>query len=1571
VSELVGVSAAALDSAPDGWTGGGAFSPTAGLAMRPVVAPLASGGFVVLYWHTDSSAPAAPGYPLRGQVYSASGTPVGTEFQIPSPKDGNLHPYTVEGLPGGGFVVVLGETFYPAGEEPGEDLFAQRFDSVGNAIGGRVLVHTASEGHQYSPDIAVLENGDFVVIWHHWLGNWPDLDGAIRAQRFSPDGERIGGEFVVTPDIVFSQNSPSIAALNDGGFIALWLEDAFGSSDYPSIRAQRYDVGGNPAGSTLVLHHAATNYMGDPRFVVLENGGLVVTWTVSNGYNDERRESWIEGRIFDSSGEALGDVFTVSSATAGGRGQATPHALHDGGFAVTWQDDSGDGSGYAMLGQLFDSTGAKSGDEFLVNVSTAEDQRNPAAAVLGWGALVTAWEDTGGVTPGNTATLSMRLFSPGAFDAVDDAIDADEPGIAVGSLFEDNGSGADGAPATGSPVVIAVNGSEASVGREILLPSGALLTVNADGTYLYDPNDAFDTLPEPGAGGAGTTAADSFTYTLVGGDTATVAVTVRGRWSEAGLIEGTDTDDDLAGTTGEDIFAADPGEDTMTGGAGDDLYFVDDEGDAVVEQPDEGIDGVVSAVWLYTLPANVEILIGTDPRGQGLYGNALANIIKGGEGDDGLNDASGGDDRLYGGDGHDGVSVNRFDSHAASVLRLDGGAGNDVLTFGSARYVDTVTMIGGAGDDHISAFRGASVAIDAGEGADRIGLHFLGGHHRITLGTGQDLLSLNADLDDRPGGTITVTDFEVGDAGDRLELLRHLHSVLEGWDGESNVFATGHLRLVNDRADSLLQIDVDGSAGPGGFVDLVRFTGAAGAAFTHYNLGGFPSDGGAPSSTTFVGTPASDVMWGSYGDDLIQGLGEHDEIRGGAGDDRIEGGDGWDWLDGQLGDDELLGEGDRDLLTDEMGGNDELFGGGGMDQLWVTRSTGAPASTVHLSGGDETDELRFTAFNRAVDTATLTGDAGNDDLWVKGGGTITLDGGTGNDHLDIDFSGGLYSLILGAGYDQVHLGGFVMTGGAPTKLVIADFSPGELGPETDVLFVRDYLDTVLPDWNGASNLVESGHLRLVQKGADTLIRLDADGFAGPGAAREFVQLTGVAVTSLTAYNLNAFTPYILHFEGTGANDILNGTGGRDRFDGFAGTDQMNGGAGDDFYYVDNGGDTVAEGLNGGSDTIEASANFTLANGIHVERIDAAAGVASLHLRGNDFINLINGNDGANRLYGNGGNDTLLGLGGDDLLDGGAGVDRMEGGLGRDQYYVDTGDVVVELADGGFDYVWARSTYVLTAGAHVESLGFGDFRHAGRLDLTGNELNNLITGSLDNNLLNGMAGDDRLVGLDGDDILRGGEGRDRLEGGLGRDTYYVDTGDTVTELAGQGLDYVWAHSSFVLNAGSEVEVLGTVDYRLTDALDLTGNELANSITGSNGANVLRGLGGADTIKGFDGNDVIEGGAGGDRLEGGAGADTFRYLSASDSGSGGLDQILDFLSGTDKVDLSAIDAVAGTAANDAFTFIGNAAFSKVAGQLRVVASGSQAYVLGDTNGDGIADFQIIVANTNIVVAGDFVV
>jgi hypothetical protein len=152
--------------------------------------------------------------------------------------------------------------------------------------------------------------------------------------------------------------------------------------------------------------------------------------------------------------------------------------------------------------------------------------------------------------------------------------------------------------------------------------------------------------------------------------------------------------------------------------------------------------------------------------------------------------------------------------------------------------------------------------------------------------------------------------------------------------------------------------------------------------------------------------------------------------------------------------------------------------------------------------------------------------------------------------------------------------------------------------------------------------------------------------------------------------------------------------------------------------------------------------------------------------------------------------------------------------------------------------------------------------------------------------------------------------------------------------------------------------------------LEGGDGAQFIQGLAGDDTLRGQGGADTLSGGEGDDVLRGGPGNDVLSGGEGADRFVFR---DNALGFVDRILDFdRAEGDRIVLRPIDADTTTPDDDAFTFIGYAAFSGAAGELRAVSrnGGEVQRIEGDVDGDGVADLTIDVVTTATAQANWFV-
>ncbi|MDT4806370.1 RTX calcium-binding nonapeptide repeat (4 copies) [compost metagenome] len=205
----------------------------------------------------------------------------------------------------------------------------------------------------------------------------------------------------------------------------------------------------------------------------------------------------------------------------------------------------------------------------------------------------------------------------------------------------------------------------------------------------------------------------------------------------------------------------------------------------------------------------------------------------------------------------------------------------------------------------------------------------------------------------------------------------------------------------------------------------------------------------------------------------------------------------------------------------------------------------------------------------------------------------------------------------------------------------------------------------------------------------------------------------------------------------------------------------------------------------------------------------------------------------------------------------------------------------------------------------------------------------------------------------------------MSGGLGNDTYVVDNAaDQAIETStlATELDSVLSYVSWSLGANLENLTLAG-----SAAINGTGNGLANRLTGNAANNMLNGGGGNDSLFGGLGNDTLIGGLGKDSLKGDAGADIFSFRAQSEMGKGALrDVVLDFnASQGDRIDLATLDANSLTTANDAFRFIGSAAFSG-AGQLRF----ADQVLYGNLNGDLIAEFEIQLVGVSSLGAGNLI-
>ena len=356
---------------------------------EPVLTKLSNGGFVASW---NSYGQDGSNYAVQAQMYDRWGNTVGSEFRVNSHTANDQSAPSITSLNDGGFVVIYHSNGSSAdGDSYG--VYGQRYDASGSTVGSEFLVNTEKSGYQLYPSVTSLSDGGFVATWHSQNqdgGGGGSYAFGVHGQRYDASGNAVGGEFQVNTYTPGDQMFSSVTALSGGGFVVAYQSLDLSRMSY-GISAQRYDASGSPVGSEFFINETENGSQVDVRLAALDNGGFAAVWSDSgndgSGYG-------IFGRRFDASGTAIdANDFQVNSAISGTQADAGITGLPDGGFIVTWTSASasGDTSSYGVAGQRFDASGNKIGTEFLVNTTTANQQKYPYVTALDDGDFVVAW----------------------------------------------------------------------------------------------------------------------------------------------------------------------------------------------------------------------------------------------------------------------------------------------------------------------------------------------------------------------------------------------------------------------------------------------------------------------------------------------------------------------------------------------------------------------------------------------------------------------------------------------------------------------------------------------------------------------------------------------------------------------------------------------------------------------------------------------------------------------------------------------------------------------------------------------------------------------------------------------------------------------------------------------------------------------------------------------------------------------------------------------------------------------------------------------------------------------------
>ena len=302
---------------------------------------LDGGGFVVRWYGQDGSS----GGPFA-RIYNDDGTARTGEFGLNTTTSANQEAANIIPLSGGKFLAIWASEHHDGSQH---GVVAREFDGSGNALTGEFLVNETTSGFQFGPSGTLLDDGTYVVTW--WGAGNGDGNGVF-ARHFNANNTPIGGEFRVNSETANTQQVPDIAMLGNGEYVIVWESQNQDGSGF-GIRGQRFSADSQPIGSEFAVNTETGGDQRLPSVTALNDGGFLVNWR-SDGQDGDNYGNYAQR--FDDQGERVGEEFRLNQETLGG--QFSQHhgglaQLNDGQIVGAWQSDGQDGDAGGIYARAF------------------------------------------------------------------------------------------------------------------------------------------------------------------------------------------------------------------------------------------------------------------------------------------------------------------------------------------------------------------------------------------------------------------------------------------------------------------------------------------------------------------------------------------------------------------------------------------------------------------------------------------------------------------------------------------------------------------------------------------------------------------------------------------------------------------------------------------------------------------------------------------------------------------------------------------------------------------------------------------------------------------------------------------------------------------------------------------------------------------------------------------------------------------------------------------------------------------------------------------------------------------